>query len=72
MLVSCIDNVDPTEVCSCLIILHCSLRGNNVTDTGAIALAGVLERSKSLEELKSVMNLAFCYCSHQVIWRKNV
>ena len=45
-------NVHLTQVCLCLILSHCSLRGNGLTDTGAIALARALEHNKSLEELK--------------------
>ena len=41
-----------SQVCSCLIIIHCSLRDNDLTDTGAITLIRALEDNKSLEELK--------------------
>ena len=41
-----------SQVCLCLIIIHCSLRDNDLTDTGAIALAKALQDNKSLEELK--------------------
>ena len=45
--------MDLTQLCSCLISdMHCSLRGNGLTDTGAIALARALHHNKSLEELK--------------------
>ena len=45
-------NVDLTQVCSGLDILHCSLRANGLTATGAIALARTLQHNKSLEELE--------------------
>ena len=35
----------------CLIIFHCSLRSNDLTAAGAIALAKALQRNWSLEEL---------------------
>ena len=35
-----------------MIILYCSLRGNGLPATGALALAKALEYNKSLEELK--------------------
>jgi len=35
-----------------MIIFHFSLRGNNLTSTGAIALARALQHNKSLIELK--------------------
>ena len=41
-----------SQVYSCLIIIHCSLRDNDLTDTGAITLARTLQDNKSLEELK--------------------
>ena len=34
-----------------LILLHCSLRDNGLTSTGAIALAKALQQKRSLEEL---------------------
>ena len=42
-------------MCSCLIILYCSLGFNRLTDTGAIALARLLQHNKSLEEMKWVI-----------------
>ena len=39
-------------VCLCLTVSHYSLSHNQLTDTGAIALARALERNKSPEELK--------------------
>ena len=39
-------------VCVCMIVFHYSLRNNQLTDTGAIALAIALQHNKSLEELK--------------------
>ena len=45
-----------SQVCSCLIIIHCSLRDNDLAATGAITLARALQDNKSLEELKSVVN----------------
>ena len=45
-----------SQVCSCLIIIHCSLRDNDLTDTGALTLARALQDNKSLEELKWVVN----------------
>ena len=45
-------NVDAPQVFSCLIMPHCSLTHNNLTDTGVIALARSLRNNKSLEELK--------------------
>ena len=57
--------VDLTQVCSCLIILHCSLRDSGLTDTGAIALARALEHNTSLEELKWVVDWVSCY---QELW----
>ena len=48
---------DLTQVCcSCLIIFHCSFRDNDLTATGAISLARVLQHNKSLEELKWVID----------------
>ena len=41
-----------SQVCSCLIIPHYSLRDNDLTGTGAITLAIALQDNKSLEELK--------------------
>ena len=41
-----------SQVCSCLIIIHYSLRINDLTDTGAITLARALQVNKSLEKLK--------------------
>ena len=41
-----------SKVCSCLIIIHCSLRNNDLTDTEAITPARALQDIKSLEELK--------------------
>ena len=41
-----------SQVCSCRIIIHCSLRDNDLTSTGAITLARALQNNKSLEELK--------------------
>ena len=40
--------VNLTPVC----LLHCRLRDNDLTATGAIALAKTLEHNQSLEELK--------------------
>ena len=40
-----------SQVCSCLIIMHCSLGTNDLTDTGAIILSRALQDNKSLEEL---------------------
>ena len=40
-----------SQVCSCLIIIHCSLKTNDLTDTGAVTLARALQDNKSLEEL---------------------
>ena len=57
--------VDLTQVCSCLDILHCSLRANDLTDTGAITLARSLQHNKSLEELKWVVDWVSCY---QEMW----
>ena len=57
--------VDLTQVCSCLIILHYSLRNNGLTDIGAIVLARALEHNKSLEELKWVVDWVSCY---QELW----
>ena len=45
-------NLKFVVVCLCLVIFHYSLRGNLLTDTGAIALATALQHNKSLEELK--------------------
>ena len=45
---------------------HCSLRENDLTDIGAIVLARALERNKSLEELKWVVNWV---SSYQEMWR---
>ena len=45
-----------TAVCSCLIILHCSLRDNDLTATGVLTLARALQHNKSLEVLKWVVN----------------
>ena len=45
-------NVDVPRVCSCMITPYYSLRGSNVTVTGAIALARALQQNKLLEELK--------------------
>ena len=39
-----------------VIIPLCSLSGGNLTDTGAMALARVLQENKSLKELKWVVN----------------
>ena len=36
----------------CMVVYHYSLRGNELTDTGARVLARALEHNKSLEELK--------------------
>ena len=36
----------------CLIVYYYSLGDNQLTDTGAIGLARVLQHNKSLEELK--------------------
>jgi len=33
-------------------VFHCSLKGNKLTSTGAIALATALQHNKSLKELK--------------------
>ena len=44
--------VDLTQVCSCLIVFHCSLKANQLSDTGAIALARALQINKSLKQLK--------------------
>ena len=33
-------------------VFHCSLKGNQLTDTGAIVLATALQHNKSLKELK--------------------
>ena len=41
-----------TSSTSCLITPHCSLRDNNLTATGAAALARALQHNKSLEVLK--------------------
>ena len=49
-----------SQVCSCLIIIHCSLRTNDLTDTGAITLARALLHNKSLEKLKWVV-----WCSEE-------
>ena len=49
-----------TQVCC----VYCSLTHNNVTDTGAIALAKALQQNKSLEELKWVVNWVSCYSIH--------
>ena len=40
------------QVCSCLMVPHCSLKANDLTATGAIVLARALQENKSLEELK--------------------
>ena len=40
------------QMCSCLITPHCSLRHNNVTATGVMALARALQHNKSLRELE--------------------
>ena len=45
-------NMDLTEVCSYLILLHYSLKASTVTSTAAIGLATALQNNKSLEELK--------------------
>ena len=45
-------NVDLLQVCLCLIIPHCSLYRNVLTDNGVIDLARALQHNKSLEELK--------------------
>ena len=45
-----IDSLNSSCVHVCL--LHCSLGGNDLTATGALALATALEHNKSLEELK--------------------
>ena len=37
---------------SLLVILHCSLRDNDLTATGVIALARALQHNQSLEELE--------------------
>ena len=34
------------------VLFHCSLKGNQLTDTGAIVLATALQHNKSLKELK--------------------
>ena len=39
-------------VCCGVFVSHYSLKNNQLTDTGAIALAGALQQNKSLEELK--------------------
>ena len=49
-------NADLAQLCFCLYILHCSLRANGLTDTGAAALANALQHNLSLEELKLVVN----------------
>ena len=41
-------------MCLCLIISNCSLRHNQITATGAIALAEALQQNWSLEELQYV------------------
>ena len=35
-----------------MFVSHCSLKANNLTATGAIALARALQYNKSLEKLK--------------------
>ena len=48
-------------MCLQLIILHCRLRGNSLTDTGAIVLARALQQNGSLEELKwAVYWMSYC------------
>ena len=42
------------------VLPHCSLNHNNLTSTGAIALARALQQNKSLEELKWVLNNTWC------------
>ena len=49
-----------SQVCSCLIIIHCSLGTNDLTDIGAITLARALQDNKSLEDLKWVV-----WCSEE-------
>ena len=49
-------NVDVLGVCSCLFTPYSSLYHNDLTVTGAIALARALQDNKSLEELKYVVN----------------
>ena len=44
-----------------MITPHCSLYNNNLTDTGAIALARALQDNKSLEELRYVVNWGSYY-----------
>ena len=39
-------------VCLCLIVSYYSLWANQLTDTGATALATALQHNKSLKELK--------------------
>ena len=61
-------NLKFVVVCLCLVIFHYSLRSNQLTDTGAIALATALQHNKSLEELKWVANWVSCY---QEMWALN-
>ena len=57
-------------MCSYLIIIHCSLRGNGLTATGGMALAKAIQQNMSLKELKWVVNLVSYY--PKMWWLNNV
>ena len=61
----CHGNRNIVVVCLRLVVFHYSLRDNQLTDSGAVALATALQHNKSLEELKWVANWLSCY---QEMW----